>query len=158
MIRLACPEDLPGIMSIYESARAFMRESGNRNQWTGGYPQESLLADDIEKGHLFVCEDEGKVYAVFACIVGEDPTYLQIDGEWISDSLYCTIHRSASDGTHKRVFKECSDFAYALTGHVRVDTHEDNKVMQQAVLREGYKYCGVIRLENGDPRLAYELL
>ena len=38
MIRLARPGDLPRILEIYATARAFMRANGNLNQWKDGYP------------------------------------------------------------------------------------------------------------------------
>lgn len=35
-------------------------------------------------------------------------------------------------------------------------THRDNKPMQHVVEQNGFKYCGIIHLENGDERLAYQ--
>ena len=32
----------------------------------------------------------------------------------------------------------------------------DNKVMQHCILKEGFTYQGIISLEDGSPRLAYE--
>ena len=37
-IRKAEKADLDKIMDIYDTARAFMRKSGNPTQWAGGYP------------------------------------------------------------------------------------------------------------------------
>lgn len=158
MIRLATKADFPVILKIYESAREFMRSQGNPNQWLNDRPKVELLENDIENRRLYVLDDNG-IYAVFACIIGRDPTYDVIEGgSWLSDSLYATIHRIASDGTHAGVFHECSDFVYAITGHVRIDTHQDNKPMQQAILREGYSYRGIIYVDAPvtPQRLAYE--
>lgn len=41
-------------------------------------------------------------------------------------------------------------------GHVRIDTHRDNKTMQHVILKNGFEYCGIIYLKNGEQRLAYE--
>jgi RimJ/RimL family protein N-acetyltransferase len=41
---------------------------------------------------------------------------------------------------------------------MRCDTHKDNKIMQHTLEKNGYKYCGVIYLDNGDARVAYEKL
>ena len=38
---------------------------------------------------------------------------------------------------------------------IRVDTQEENKVMQQILRREGFEYCGLIQFDGG-PKLAYE--
>ena len=35
---------------------------------------------------------------------------------------------------------------------------KDNKVMQQAFEKHGFKHCGVIYLLNGEPREAYQLV
>ena len=41
---------------------------------------------------------------------------------------------------------------------MRIDTHVDNTGMQNLLLKLNYNYCGIIYLENGDLRLAYEKL
>ena len=48
------------------------------------------------------------------------------------------------------------DFAFQHTDTLRIDTHEDNKTMQALLTKNGFSYCGIIHLENGDPRLAYQ--
>lgn len=157
MIRKATHNDITRILEIYNSAKNFMHTHGNPNQWNGTYPDKDLLRADVEKGHLYVMYDEkNTVYACFALIGGIDATYLEIDGKWTSDEPYGTIHRIAGDGTVHGVFAECAAFARTIYRHLRVDTHEDNKPMQRAVLRDGFKYAGIIYLENGDPRLAYD--
>ncbi len=158
MIRLAKKEEIEEILSIYEAAKIFMRKNGNPTQWNDGYPQKELLLSDIEKGELFVFEQEsGRLSACFALIGGVDPTYGYIEGgSWMSDSAYGTIHRIASDGTEHGVFRKTVCFAKKTYHHLRVDTHEDNKPMQHVILKEGFSYRGIIYLENGDPRLAYE--
>ena len=47
-------------------------------------------------------------------------------------------------------------WAFSEYPNVRIDTHEDNYVMQNMLKKLGYTYCGIIHLENGDPRLAYQ--
>lgn len=79
MIRHAAESDLPRILEIYDIARQFMRQSGNMTQWINGYPSEPLLRQDIMNGDLYVMEDEGGVYCVFALVMGDDPTYAEIE-------------------------------------------------------------------------------
>ena len=135
-----------------------MRRNGNPTQWNDGYPEKELLLSDIEKKELFVLESEsGKICACFALIGGIDPTYGYIEnGSWISDSDYGTIHRIASDGTGHGVFRKAVAFAKETYDHLRVDTHKDNHPMQHVILKEGFSCRGIIYLENGEPRLAYE--
>ncbi len=70
MIRAAREQDLPRIMAIYDAARRYMRQNGNPTQWGDNYPPESMLRQDIACGRLFVMEDAGGVYAVFAFLLG----------------------------------------------------------------------------------------
>ena len=101
MVRAAKEQDLPHILTIYNVARRYMRAHGNTAQWVNGYPSEELLRQDLAAGQLYVLEDGGGVYAVFAFILGEDPTYRRIRGAWRDDSPYGTIHRLGSDGSHR---------------------------------------------------------
>lgn len=157
MIRQAKKNDIKRLLEIYSSAKDFMHTNGNPNQWNGAYPEESTLLCDVEGKNLYAMFDEtDRIYGCFALIGGDDPTYAHIDGEWKSHSPYGTIHRIAGDGTKRGIMKECFDFAIKTYSHLRVDTHEDNKPMQNAVKRCGFEYAGIIYLADGSPRLAYE--
>ena len=158
-IRLAKAEDKDEILSIYDSARVFMRESGNPNQWAGKYPDEDTVLRDIENEKLYICTENNDILAVFYYNVGIDPTYLKIyDGAWVNDKQYGVIHRIAvSDKARgKGVAKVCFDFAYDKCGNVRIDTHRDNIPMQRALEKNGFTRCGIIYLANGDERIAYQ--
>ena len=41
---------------------------------------------------------------------------------------------------------------------LRADTHVDNKVMQHLLESEGFTRCGIIHVEDGTPRIAYQRL
>lgn len=155
-IRPAQYEDLPRILEIYSIGRAYMRATGNMLQWAGGYPQEEVLTADIEKKQLFVCEENASLHGVFAFILGEDPTYGYIDGNWPNQKPYGTIHRIASDGTVKGLVAMAKNFGQNFIDEIRIDTHHDNHTMQHVVEKNGFRRCGIIYLENGDPRIAYQ--
>ena len=158
MIRKAEKEDLPRIYEIYETARQFMRENGNHAQWGAGDRPEELLEDDISQGNLYVLE-EADIHAVFAFIIGEDPTYLEIEeGNWKSEEPYAAVHRVASDGTVQGVLGHVMDYCSAQVPHLRIDTHTDNKVMQHVLEKYGFVSCGIVHVPDGSPRIAYELL
>ena len=159
-IRKALHEDLNAILKIYETAREYMRRTGNPTLWGTHKPPKELLADDIRKGELYVGEDEnGNLHFVFAFILGEDPTYSYIEnGKWLSDAPYGTIHRIASDGMVSGVVKTAVDFCKKTITNLRIDTHENNKTMQHVVEKLGFVRCGIIYIEDGTPRIAYQLL
>jgi hypothetical protein len=158
VIRLAKKEDLPEMKRIFDAAKQRMRADGNTKQWTGNYPSDELLLDDIAGGNSYVVEREGRIAATFVMIVGEDPTYKIIyDGAWIDDvKPYATIHRIASLPENKGVAAACFDFAWEKTHNLRVDTHRDNLRMRHIAESYGFVYCGIIHLANGDERLAYQ--
>lgn len=149
--------DLDEIMKIYEIAKEYMKSTGNPNQWNGSYPERQMLETDIRRKQLFVCKNKDGVQAVFAFIIGDDPTYAYIeDGEWMNKRPYGTIHRIASRGEVKGLFRECLDFCLEQISNIRIDTHEDNKVMQHLLSRYGFRKCGIIYLQSGAKRLAYQ--
>ena len=156
MIRKAEYTDIRRALDIYDSARQFMRSRGNAVQWVNGYPSEELLRADVAAGQLYVMEDTGGVYAVFAFLLGDDPTYARIEGAWRDDSAYGTLHRLGSDGTHHGVFAESAAWAAGRCPHLRADTHADNLTMQRCLEREGFIRCGTIYVEDGTPRVAFE--
>ncbi|MBE6799111.1 MAG: GNAT family N-acetyltransferase [Ruminococcaceae bacterium] len=157
-IRKAMAEDLPIILDTYEIARRFMREHGNPYQWSdSGYPSVDLLECDIKLKQLYVLESDDGLEGVFMYNVGPDPTYHKIDGEWLNSEPYSVIHRIASRGRKKGVLRLAVDFATKFSKNIKIDTHEYNTVMQNALQGLGFKRCGTIYLENGDPRIAYQL-
>ena len=159
-IRKAEKQDLSRIYEIYEIARQFMRDNGNHAQWGEGDRPEELLEDDIQQGNLYVLEgDEAQIHAVFVFVEGPDPVYLHIEqGSWRSESEYAAVHRVASDGTVRGVLGIIMDYCKAQIPHLRIDTHEDNKVMQHVLEKYGFVRCGIVYMPDGNPRIAYELL
>lgn len=157
MIRLAKYEDLERIMDIYAAARKYMADNGNVTQWTDSYPSKEMLEGDIEKEQLFVYEVSNKIHGVFAFIIGPEETYSYIEnGSWKNDAPYGTIHRVASDGVVKGVFSQCLEFCKARIPNLRIDTHKDNHTMQRLIEKSGFEKCGIIYVQNGTPRIAYQ--
>jgi len=156
-IRRATLEDLPCLMDIYREARQIQLDSGNLHQWKEGYPSEDIVRKDIDSGNGYCIEDDGKVVGAFAFIPGEDPTYKVIEGAWTEDSLpYGTIHRLGSLKSSRGVASSCFEWCWKRMHNLRIDTHVDNAIMRHCIEKAGFRYCGVIHLLNGDPRLAYQ--
>lgn len=145
-------------MEIYDFARVFMHNNGNPNQWIDGYPSEQFMLQEITSDHSFICENEkGEIVGTFCFIVGEDPTYQKIEnGKWLNDDPYGTLHRIASNGKEKHLFHQCIEWCFERCKNIRVDTHQDNVIMQNALKKNGFKTCGIIYTTNGTPRIAYQ--
>lgn len=157
-IRKATLEDIPRMLEIFAIARRFMAETGNPHQWADTYPSVEQLTSDISSGDSYVCMEEGRMIATFVLRGGNDPTYdIIYGGAWKNDNPYATIHRIASSGERKGIFRTAMEFALQHYDSIRIDTHRDNKVMQHAIAKAGFAYCGIIHCWNGDERLAYQL-
>ena len=161
-IRKTTESDFDRIMEIYAYAREFMARTGNPNQWgpTNWSPAD-LIHEDIRSGNSYVCvNDDEKVIGTFFFTQGQDiePTYRAItDGAWLDDSPYGVVHRIASDGSERGIGQFCLGWAYEQCGHLRIDTHTDNKVMQNLLTKLGFTRCGIIYvIEDNNPRYAFE--
>ena len=136
-----------------------MVKNGNPNQWGNTTPKKELLIENINDGLLYVVEEDQELHGVFYFSTESDPTYKIIkDGTWLSDEQYGVIHRVASAGKKKGVLKTCLDFCLEKTHHIRIDTHENNAVMHHLLNKYGFSKRGIIYLQNGAERIAYEYM
>ena len=183
IIRPATAADLPALRPVFEAAKAIMRADGNPDQWSApGFPDDALLLRDIDRGGGFVIEisprdplglgrndkmsvissgaaggvEKSHIVAYFALLPSPEPTYDHIDGAWLTDEPYGVIHRMASYPDVHGIFSAIIDYAAARYAHLRIDTHRDNRIMQHLIEKHGFSYCGIIWLEDGTERLAYE--
>lgn len=157
-VRKAKPADLKRILEIYAYARRFMAQTGNPNQWGTTHPPRDQLEQDIRQGDLLVVENDSGIHGVFFFSLGEDPTYERIEqGQWHAQRPYGTIHRIASDGSGG-ILGTAVAYCKIRSDYLRIDTHEDNHVMQQALGKQGFRRCGIIHIADGSPRIAYDLL
>lgn len=166
MIRKAITDDKASVCEIYKQAKESMRKNGI-DQWQDGYPNGDSFSSDCENGISIVAVDEGHIIATAAAYIGHEPTYDKIfDGKWLTDNgTYGIIHRIAvsTDAKKKGVATSIVEYTEILCrensiSSMRCDTHRDNKLMQGMLKKNGYKYCGIIYLDNGDERLGFEKL
>lgn len=158
-IRKAQAQDIGTVMALIAEGRMKMIAQGNTHQWTEGHPARTVVEDDIRRQDSYlVTDDEGQPVATFVLREGPDPTYATIyDGAWPDVAPYYVIHRVASTSGVHGIMRFILQFALDFTTHIRIDTHRDNKTMRCALEHYGFRYCGIIHLENGDERLAYQL-
>ena len=156
-VRSAIPADIPAIMTVLEAAKGIMRASGNHGQWINGYPSREVIEADIRSSVGYVLEESGVLAGYFAFIPSPEPTYAMIyGGRWLDDGPYHVIHRIGSLPQVHGVFAAIMDFAFSNDRSIRIDTHRDNHIMQHNLQKHGFFYCGIIYLESGDERLAYQ--
>ena len=73
------------------------------------------------------------------------------------------IHRIAVDNRYKGtglssdIIKEVEQLCLEKGVHsIKVDTHQDNKSMQKLLQKNNFTSCGIIYVEDGSPRIAFE--
>ncbi|MFW5630238.1 MAG: copper homeostasis protein CutC [Acetivibrio ethanolgignens] len=156
--------DKEKILRIYNQAKAYFKEN-NIDQWQNGYPNQDSLEADCQSGISYVAEENGAVIATAAVIFGTEKTYNIIyEGTWLSDARkYGIIHRIAVAAEEKGkgaavwLLGQAESMCHARGArYMRADTHEDNKSMQRLLTKCGYQRCGIIYLEDGAKRVAYE--
>lgn len=158
IIRPATHADVEAAARIYDNAREFMRQSGNPDQWRGEYPGGYDVEIGIENGTSYVCEDNGEIIATFHFEMNaNDPTYRKIyEGRWKNNEPYAVIHRIAVKYHARGIVDFCFSECFKMFPNIKIDTHRDNAPMRKCLLRNGFEYCGIIYLENGDERLAFQ--
>lgn len=179
-LRYSVDEDIPAIMEIISAAQAYFSQKGIQ-QWQNGYPNPEVISNDIRKRNSYVLledmppeadkyqkmdgpkDEGGKIIATVMISFDGEPTYAHIDGQWITNGPYAVIHRLAVRPELKgkniagwiigQVQQMCVARNYPS---IRIDTHQENHSMQQAAVKNGFRYCGIITLADGALRLAYE--
>ncbi len=151
MIRQATVNDIKDILKIVEEAREQFKEYKFR-QWGNGYPSEETFLNDINENILVVYTINDEVCGVMAIDKKINPDYINIDGSWLSDNKYYTIHRIAVKKAKRRhnIGLELINYAANLAKedkvNLRIDTHPRNLPMLGLIERAGFSYCGITKL------------
>ena len=156
-IRKATYDDLDTMQLIFKHAREEMEKNGNPTQWSNNRPPLFLIEKDLNNGTSYLVLNDGLPVATFSYTLGIEPTYQIIyNGAWLNDLPYGTIHRIASLNIIPGIFKIVLDFVKGFGVDVRIDTHQDNKIMLHLFEKYGFKYCGEIIIDDGTSRLAFQ--
>ena len=161
--RKTTEKDLDSVIKIIDEAKEFLKNN-NIDQWQNGYPNKEVILRDIENDHSYVLDDNGEIIATTVLSFDGDKNYDVIyNGDWITDNKYGVIHRIAvsrdyaNRGIGKKIIESSEDIAKENNiKSMRADTHKDNKTMQSLLLKNGFEYCGIIFVEDGTERLAFE--
>lgn len=161
--RKSVKSDIPQIMSIVKQAQAYFKEQ-NIDQWQNGYPNEEVINNDIKNEDSYVIIKEDEIVATTVVSFDKESSYKNIiDGKWLTNGDYGVIHRVAVNNNYKglglshKIIKYAEELCLEKGVHsIKVDTHEENIPMQSLLKKNGFEYCGVIYLEDGGKRVAFE--
>lgn len=161
-IELSTRENLKDILNIINQAKLYMKENGI-NQWNEDYPKIESLENDILNKNSYVIKDGDKIIGTFVLIFGDEKSYQKIEDSWKTDLPYGTLHRVAIDNSYKGkgVASFILDFAETMAKEknifsLRIDTHRDNISMRRFIEKSNFDFCGIIYVEDGTPRVAFE--
>ena len=156
-------EDLDKIMQVIAEAQKSLKNQAV-DQWQNNYPSKDVILNDIDNDNFYILKTKNNIVAISALIFEEDKTYKNIyRGSWINNKAYATIHRIAvatdfkNQNIASNLLKKLEKLAKEKAVlSLRIDTHRDNVIMQKFLNKNKFKYCGLIYLEDGSERLAYE--
>lgn len=151
---------------ITEQAKRQLKNLG-LDQWQKGYPSREVWIQDAENKCTYLAEEDGEILGIFAFQTTPDASYHVIDGEWLTDGEYASMHRVCvadeckGKGVAGNMFAKGFEMAKELgLPSMRIDTHPGNLPMQRALKKAGFTPCGEIHLvggcEDGNLRIAFE--
>ncbi|MBT8321520.1 MAG: GNAT family N-acetyltransferase [Eudoraea sp.] len=165
MIRQA---KLPEIPEIHALTRACGEEMASRGiyQWNESYPSVTVLKTDIQRGELYLLEDQKELLGIIALTTSIDPEYENVP--WLTpnqNNLY--VHRLAvtpayqSHGYAQKLMSYAESFA--REGNfisIRLDTFSQNPRNQKFYEQRGYTRLGKVYFPNQSeyPFYCYELV
>lgn len=151
IIRKATIDDLESCLNLYNKAKE--KFALNKTfQWTEDYPNSQTFINDLNNNDLYVYCDE-KVIGCVTIVYNLDPNYNVINGKWLNDDKYASIHRICVDtscekrGTGDVLMKYCEEVIKKHgINNIRIDTYHLNKSMLRLIEKNNYTYCGEIEL------------
>lgn len=160
--RKAKTEEQTEIWKILEDAILRRKKDGS-DQWQDGYPNPSVVENDIKKGNGFVLLDkEENILGYAAILINYEPEYANIKGKWLTNEDFVVMHRVAiSDqyigkGLAQTMLKYMEEYALSNNLYsIKADTNFDNTGMLKIFEKMGYVYCGEVTF-RGTPRKAFE--
>lgn len=165
-IRRTRLNEIEKVLNIIQHGRFIQEQTSNKGQWPEDYPAYEHILADISKGESYVCvsdelEEEivpyGSLLATLCIQERPDPTYNKIDGQWLNEEVYTTIHRIASMQRVKGAARFAMEYVVDNYDNIRIDTHENNKAMLALINKFGFIYCGIVEVRDREFRLAFQL-
>lgn len=161
--RLAKEVDREKIEKIYEDGSLKLKSLGI-NQWQGNEkPNLNNFSNLNENKIIYVLEDKEIIVSTLIIYDKDEDYENNLVGTWNSPKPYVALHRIATlSGARKKGYgRKIIEFAenYARENNfksVRIDTHRENKPMQNLLSSMEYNFVGLVFLDGKRERFAYE--
>lgn len=161
MIRRATEEDISAVAEIYEEILQEQEQGRTYVGWTRGvYPTRQTALQALERGSLFVCQEEGEIVAAAKIDREQVPAYSQCRWqEEAPENQVMVLHTLVVSPRHPRrgygrAFVEFYEEYAREQGclYLRMDTNERNTVARAMYRGMGYREAGIVPcVFNGIP-------
>ena len=161
--RLTNKNDIYRVLEIIEDGKNYLKEQGI-DQWQDGYPNKEVIEADIKNSCSYILEEDGTIIGTTVIGFDGESTYDKIyEGQWLSNEKYAVIHRMAVASLYRNrgISNLLMEYVERLVldkgiSSIKIDTHKRNIPMRKFLEKMGYVYCGIIFLEDGKERVAFE--
>ncbi|MRN56053.1 GNAT family N-acetyltransferase [Paenibacillus sp. LC-T2] len=129
-------------------------QDGGSDQWDALYPSKEIISLDIERGTLFVCEDNNAVAGIIVLDENQAEEYKSI--QWVqNEGPHLIMHRLAVDPQvqGKGIARRLIIFAENYAEHngyksIRLDTYNKNARALGLYSRLGYDRRGEVNFPD----------
>ncbi len=159
MIRKATKDDIAGVVKIYDEILSEEEAGSATTGWIRGiYPTEKVALTALEKGDLFVFEENGVIRASMRINREITPEYDLAEWEYeASPDEYMVLHlltvspSAKGRGIGRKMLGFYEDFARQNgSKYLRMDTNERNVRAREIYAKYGFKETGIFPCEfNG---------
>jgi RimJ/RimL family protein N-acetyltransferase len=154
-------KDIPEIWAVLQNAIIRRKNDGSK-QWQDGYPNIEVITNDIENGFGYILTEGENTIGYFAILINDEPEYLKIEGNWLTNTDFVVFHRVAiaekylGQNLSQKIIAFIEDFAIKMNiKSLKADTNHDNFAMMKIFEKSGFTFCGIVHF-RGSPRRAYE--
>lgn len=153
--RKAAIIEVSPIWEIIQQAIARRKQDGSK-QWQDGYPNETVIQQDVEKGIGYVLTVDDTIAGYAAILFNDEPAYDDLKGTWLTYGDFAVLHRLAisetflGQGLAKKILHCTEELAMQHDiFSIKVDTNFDNAPMLKIFETLGYVYCGEVEFRGG---------
>ena len=168
VIRLAALDDLDGIAAVYDAIHTEEEAGKAEIGWVRGvYPTRETAMASLQRGDLFVLEEDGEVLG--AAIINQTQVERYYDMTWehvLPDEAVCVLHtlvihpKAAGRGCGTAFVRYYEDYALRRGWpELRLDTNARNTAARRLYARLGYTEVGSAQtVFNGIPGVELVML
>jgi GNAT superfamily N-acetyltransferase len=139
---------IPSVMRLISACIIAMCDNGIY-QWDEIYPSDEIIARDMNKGYLYVLEQDNSCIAAVSLSDEQEEAYQQV--RWLGNEPVMVIHRLCVGPTYqgKGIGSYFMNFSEEYARHnayasIRLDAYTGNPTAVRMYERRGYRKAGQV--------------